>query len=216
MNLRIAFACFGLATATALSAQTTTRHHELGIQLEQSYGFMYGVPMNFKTLYKVGASDKAVWRFQVGNMQFGRNYYEPSQQRSSWISMGGSIGREWRKEMNADLRFFHGPLIGAEMSMSRSISEVPPGTDNNYFYIMPNLIYVLGIQYRINPALYVAAEIHPGINTQFNYNDGNWSPNRYMSGGMNGQLALLSVAYQFETYKKGKTRKARGIVQTPE
>jgi hypothetical protein len=66
MNLRIAFACFGLATATALSAQTTTRHHELGIQLEQSYGFMYGVPMNFKTLYKVGASDKAVWRFQVG------------------------------------------------------------------------------------------------------------------------------------------------------
>ena len=216
MKLSYVWVLVALFASVSLSAQKTTRHHELGIQLEQSYGFMYGAPLNFKTLYKVGASDKAVWRFQVGNMQFGRNYYEPSQQRSSWMSVGGSIGREWRKEMNADLRFFHGPLIGAEMSMSRSVSDVPPGADNSYFYIMPNVIYVLGIQYRINPSLYVAAEIHPGFNTQFNYNDGHWSPNRYMSGGMNGQSALLSVAYQFETYKKGKTRKARGIVQTPE
>ncbi len=126
-----------------LSAQTTTRHHELGIQLEQSYGFMYGAPLNFKTLYKCGKTDQAVWRFQLGNIQFGHNYYEPSQQQSTWMSLGGSIGREWRKDLNSNLRFFHGPLVGAEMSMSRSVSEVPPGTDNSYYYIMPNLIYVL-------------------------------------------------------------------------
>ena len=103
MKLSYVWVLVALFAAVSLSAQKTTRHHELGIQLEQSYGFMYGAPLNFKTLYKVGASDKAVWRFQVGNMQFGRNYYEPSQQRSSWMSVGGSIGREWRKEMNAEL-----------------------------------------------------------------------------------------------------------------
>jgi len=88
--------------------------------------------------------------------------------------------------------------------------------DNQYYYIMPNLIYVLGIQYRINEDFYVAAEIHPGFNMQFTFNDGNWSPNRYMAGGLNGQAALLSVAYQFETYKKGKSKKARGVVRIPE
>ena len=216
MNLRIAFTSLSLVATVALSAQTTTRHHELGVQLEQSYGFMYGAPLNFKTLYKCGKTDKAVWRMQLGNIQFGHNYYEPSQQKSSWVSMGGALGREWRKDLNSNMRFFHGPLVGIEMSMSRSVSEVPPGTDNSYYYIMPNLIYVLGIQYRINQDLYVAAEIHPGFNTQFNYNNGAWSPNRYMSGGLNGQAALLSVAYQFETYKKGKSKKARGVVRIPE
>ncbi len=216
MKLATAWVPLALSVTTTLWAQKTTLHHELGVQLEQSYGFMYGAPLNFRTLYKVGSTDNAVWRFQVGNMQFGHNYYAPSQQQSTWMSLGGSFGREWRKNLNQDLRFFHGPLIGAEWSMSRSESVGPPATDYSYVYIMPNVTYVLGIQYRVNPVLYVAAEIHPGFNAQFNCNDGVWSPNRYMSGGMNGQAALLSVAYQFETYKKGKTKKSRGVVRIPE
>lgn len=197
------------------NAQKTRIHHELGLQLEQSYGFMYGAPMNFKTMYKVGQSDKAVWRMQLGNVQFGMNYYEPNQQNSQWISLGGSLGREWRKDLNTSLRFFHGPLLGMDMSFSRTVSDSPQ-TTNSYQYIMPNLVYVLGIQYQVNSHFYIAAEMHPGLSMQFTSSDGNWSQNRYISGGFNGQAALLSLAYQFETYKKGKSGKARGVVRTPE
>ena len=204
------------ALSFGLQAQKSSyRHHEIGLQLDQSYGFMYGAPMNFKTLYKVGPSENAVWRFQLGTLQFGHNYYEPSQQLSSWVGLGGLIGREWRKDISDQLRLYHGPMVGLDMSLSRTRTDSPP-TENGYVYLTPGLSYVIGVMYHFNGPFYMAAEIHPGINTQFTYSNDALSPNRYWSGGLSGQNALLTVAYEFQTYKKGKSKKARGVVTTPE
>lgn len=191
---------FLLAAAFGMNAQEKENQKEVGIQFSNLN--------SFGLTYKSGTS-KNLWRYNVltaGVGSIDRDFENNNLDQSyDTFNISASIGKEYRKEIAANLEFRSG--FDVSFSYSTYKSQNGPLLLNNFYAkrqaYSPGVNAVIGLNYVINTKLVIGAEILPSLQYVFGNIERLESGTIYKGDlrewnfGLNSNAARLSVAYRF-------------------
>jgi len=139
---------------------------------------------NFGLIYKKPTDKGNYWRFHLASLQYQYQDNSNTTFNSSVGAVAFGIGYEYRKAINSEFQFIHGPEPRISASFSNSRSNLGLG-----------LAYILGAQYQLSQSFYIGLELSPSLN--FNISDVGGADQTALSLNANSNVAFLFIVYRF-------------------
>ncbi|WP_421753440.1 hypothetical protein [Croceimicrobium sp.] len=152
-------------------------------EYKREFGLIASGLNNFGAIYKQPTDKGNYWRFHLANLQYQYQDNSTSNFNSSAGAILIGIGYEFRKGINEDFQFIHGPQPNLSLNFSNSSSAMGVG-----------LAYVLGAQYKLNTNFYIGLEIKPGLNYRVSDLGGTEQSNLFLNASND---ASLFIVYRF-------------------
>lgn len=135
-----------------LTAQTGAK--ELGIRFTSLD--------RYDLLYKKEVGENTYRRYGLAFLNI--SYINSDGFDAGSLNIGGSIGRERRRQLSDRVNFAH----GLQLSLSGGIAGAG---DNLQVFVTPGLGYLLGFQYNVSDQFYIGVEVIPETSFQLTFGE---------------------------------------------
>jgi hypothetical protein len=152
---------FLMSLMTTVTAQENEHQREVGIAFSDLN--------SFELIYKSGNA-ASLWRYNLLTTNFFKAESSPLESNNSItnISLGASIGKEYRELITKKLEYRFGVDAGLGFQYSKYRSGVNSNESiNKTITYTPNINAILGVNYLFNEHLALGVEILPGVSYGF-------------------------------------------------